>query len=302
MKKVQFAVFTDLHYDHIHDGKKRIYKFLNDIQNTSLDFIIELGDFCYPIDENKFILRELQQIGVPFYCVLGNHDSDAYPREHVMNFLEMQNNYYSFVHGKIKFIVLDACYIKNDAGCTPYFKRNYDKTSDCYPYIPPEEIEWLKNEFEDNNQYYVIFSHHSLVNEFASRGVFNRGEVREIINNVNMSGKHVLLCMNGHDHGDAVSKIDRTYYYTLNAMSYIWYGLREHYCYSKEIHDRYPYLKDMILYEEGFYTIVTIYGDGSFEIRGMNGHYQNITPQELGVGNMWNGVSVAPVVSSLKSK
>ncbi|MNP84364.1 hypothetical protein D3C76_1836450 [compost metagenome] len=58
----------------------------------------------------------------------------------------------------------------------------------------------------------------------------------------------------------------------------------------------------MILYEEGLYTIVTIYGDGSFEIRGMKGHYQNITPQELGVGDTWNGVSVAPKVSSLKSK
>lgn len=31
--------------------------------------------------------------------------------------------------------------------------------------------------------------------------------------------------------------------------------------------------------------------DGSFEIRGMKGHY-----------DMWNGVSIAPVVSSLISK
>ena len=301
MDIVRFAVFTDLHYDHIHDGKMRINNFLKDIQNTSLDFIIELGDFCYPIDKNKPLLRELQQTGVPFYCVLGNHDTDAYSREQVLNFLEMPNNYYSFIYGKIKFIVLDACYIKDEKGCKPYFKRNYDKASDYYPYLPPEEIQWIKKEFDDTNDYYVIFSHHSLVNEFASRGVFNRGEIREIINNVNNSGKHVLLCMNGHDHGDAVSKIDKTYFYTLNAMSYIWCGLREHYSYSKEIHDSYPYLKDMILYKEGFYTIVTIFGDGSFEIRGMNGHYQNITPQELGIVDLWNGVSVAPVVSALKS-
>ena len=39
--------------------------------------------------------------------------------------------------------------------------------------------------------------------------------------------------------------------------------------------------------------------DGSFEIRGMKGHYQSIIPQELGVDDMWNGVSIAPVVSSL---
>lgn len=299
MEKVKFAVFTDLHYDHIHDGKKRINNFLNDIQNKSLDFIIELGDFCYPIDENKYLLRQLQQIGVPFYCVIGNHDSDVYPREQVMDFLNLRNNYYSFVHGNIKFIVLDACYIKNEVGCKPYYKRNYDKASDCYPYIPPQEIEWLKNELGDINQYYVIFSHHSLVNEFAKRGVSNREEIREIINNVNMSGKQVLFCMNGHDHGDDVKNINGIDYYTLNSMAYIWHGTKETFYYSDEIHLKYPYLKDLILYEEPLHIIVTIDESMNVQIDGMEGHYQNISPQEIGIGNTWNGVSIEPRTSSL---
>lgn len=31
----------------------------------------------------------------------------------------------------------------------------------------------------------------------------------------------------------------------------------------------------------------------------MNGHYQNISPEELGINVMWNGRPISPVVSSL---
>lgn len=71
--------------------------------------------------------------------------------------------------------------------------------------------------------------------------------MRAIINRANEMNKKVLLCMNGHDHGNSVSKIGDTYYYALNAMSYIWYGPQfEHFTYPKEIHERYPYLKDVV--------------------------------------------------------
>lgn len=132
-----------------------------------------------------------------------------------------------------------------------------------------------------------------------NRGIYNRDDIREILEKKNENGKHALLCMNGHDHGDMVYEINGIYYYTLNSMSYIWHGIKETFNYSEEIHAKYPYLKDMILYEEGLHTIVTVSGDGHIKIEGMTGHYQNIAPRDIGLVDCWNGVSIKPVISAL---
>ena len=132
------------------------------------------------------------------------------------------------------------------------------------------------------------------------RGISNREEVRAILEQRNINRKKVLFCMNGHDHGDAAVDINGICYYTLNCMSYIWHGLKETYNYPKEIHERYPYLKDMILYEDGLHAIVTIDEKGEVIIEGMQTSYENVTPSDVGiVNNSWNGVSIEPVVSAV---
>ncbi|MCM1989068.1 metallophosphoesterase family protein [Oceanirhabdus seepicola] len=301
MDKIKFALFTDLHYDHIPDGRERIENFVTNIKDTDVDFVIQLGDFCIPKEENQVLLDMLDSIGKPYYHVIGNHDSDLFPREKVMNFLHMGKSYYSFNYGKVKFIVLDTCFIKTDNGYEPYCKKNYNRIKDIYPILPDYEFKWLEDQLTDDSEYFVIFSHHSFENEFAKRGVYNRDEVRSLINRVNQTGKKVLLCINGHDHGDSLEKIGQTYYFGLNTMSYIWFGPEyEHFCYSDEIHKKYPGLKDIVLYEEGLYSIITITEHGGIEIQGMNGQYQNISPRELGLGDVWNGRSILPTISSLK--
>lgn len=301
MERVKFALFTDLHYDHIHDGYQRLENFITNVRKIDIDFVIQLGDFCVPKDENRFLLDLLDSIGIPHYHVIGNHDSDLYSRDKVIKFLKMNNSYYSFKNQKIKFIVLDTCFIKTDYGYEPYCKKNYDKTKDVYPVLPDYEFKWLEEQLTDDSEYYIIFSHHSFENEFAKRGVYNRFEIRELINRINDTGKKVLLCVNGHDHGDSLEKIGQTYYFGLNSMSYIWFGPQyEHFYYSNEIHEQYPFLKDLVLYKDGLYAIVTITEDGCIDIEGIRGHYQNITPKELGIGDMWNGRSILPIVSSLK--
>lgn len=45
---MKFAVFTDLHYDAIHDGERRINEFINSVKIKNIDFVIDLGDLCYP--------------------------------------------------------------------------------------------------------------------------------------------------------------------------------------------------------------------------------------------------------------
>lgn len=301
MKSVKFAVFADLHYDHIHDGAERLQNFITKVKDKQLDFVIQLGDFCVPKEENEFLLHMLLDIGKPVYHVIGNHDSDVVQRDEVMKFLNLDNSYYSFKKGNIKFIVLDTCFIKTDEGYEPYYKRNYNKTKDAYPVLPEEQLKWLENELTDSSDYYVIFSHHSFENDFAKRGVHNKAEVTALINRINDTGRKVLLCINGHDHGDSLEKIGQTHYFGLNSMSYIWVGPEhEHFSYSEEIHRQYPFIKDLVLYKDGLYAIVTITEKGGINIEGINGHYQNVSPRELGLGDRWNGRSVLPIVTSLK--
>lgn len=301
MNKVKFAIFSDLHYEHIHDGYERLQNFITYIKNLDVDFIIQLGDFCIPKEENRFLLGMLDSLGKPHYHTIGNHDSDLLPREDVMRFFKIDSSYYSFTKEKIKFIVLDTCFIKTDNGYEAYCKKNYDKSKDIYPILPDYEFKWLNDQFNDDSEAYIIFSHHSFENDFAKRGVYNRAEVRDLINSVNSKGKKVLLCVNGHDHGDSLKKIGQTYYFGLNSMSHIWFGPQyEHFCYSNDIHKKYPFLKDLVLYKDGLFAIVTISEDYGIEIEGMNGAYQNISPKDIGIEGTWNGRSVLPRVSSLK--
>lgn len=301
MDRIKFAIFTDLHYEHIPDGRQRIEKFITNVSDADVDFVIELGDFCSPKEENQVLIDILDSIGKPHYHLIGNHDSDLFPKEDVMIFLKMDNSYYSFKYGEVRFIVLDTCFIKKDNGYEPYCKKNYDEANDIYPFLPDDEFKWLEYQLTDDSKYFVIFSHHSFENEFAKRGVYNRGVVRNLINSVNHKGKKVLLCINGHDHGDSLKKMGQTYYFGLNSMSYIWFGPQfEHFSYADEIHEQYPALKDMVLYQEGLYSIITITEDGGIDIQGMNGHYQNISPKELGLEDVWNGRSILPIISSLK--
>ena len=301
MDRIKFGIFTDLHYEHIHDGRQRIENFITNAREAEVDFVIELGDLCSPNEKNQVLLNMLDSIGKPHYHLMGNHNTDLFTKKEVTDFLQMDNSYYSFKYGKVRFIVLDTCFIKTDNAYEPYCKRNYEKIKGIYPILPDYEIKWLEYQLNDDSEYYVIFSHHSFENEFAKRGVNNRESVRNLINRVNLTGNKVLLCINGHDHGDSLKKIEQTYYFGLNSMSYIWFGPQfDHFCYSDEIHKQYPFLKDLVLYREGLYSFITITENGGIEIQGMNGHYQNISPKELGLEDVWNGRSILPTISSLK--
>lgn len=299
MNSVRFAVFTDLHFDHIPDGRRRTEDFAACARKANVDFVIQLGDFCSPKDENRVLLDILDGIGKPHYHLIGNHESDRFSKDEVLRFLHMERSFYSFCFGGVKFIALDTCFIQTEDGYVPYCKRNYKGVGGVHPVLPDDQFAWLKSQFTNDHSCYVIFSHHSLENEYPGRGVFNRDAVRNVIDEANRAGHKVLLSINGHDHGDSLRKIGETHYFGLNSMSYIWLGPQyEHFCYSSEIHQQYPVLKDVVLYREGLFGIITIAEEGRIEIQGMTGHYRDISPRELGLGQ-WNGRPLLPVVSSL---
>lgn len=291
---IRFAAFTDLHYDHIFDGDRRIEEFLSAVENEKVDFIISLGDLCYPSEQNEHLLAKLESANVPVYYVVGNHDSDHCSHENIKDFLKRDSLHYSFIVENTKFIVLNSCFMKRNDTYYSYLKKNYEKQSDLYPIIPDFEVEWLKKEMADENLFYVICSHHSLANNHSKRGIANREEIREIL-----SCRKTLLCLNGHDHGDACERINNIPYFTLNSMTYIWHGAKEMYVYEKDVHERYPYLKDLILYKDALHCIIEIDGD-KVMIKGMESDYLYVTPEDVGISDRrWNGVSIEPKISDL---
>ncbi|WP_055668680.1 metallophosphoesterase family protein [Desnuesiella massiliensis] len=299
MGSIKFALFTDLHHDVIPDGLERLSRFMTRARKAEVDFIIELGDFCHPCDKNKELLSMFNDFEKPHYHVIGNHDSDLYTKKDVMNWLGMEHSYYSFECGNIKFIVLDSAFIQYGNEFEAYYRRNYEVEDGIYPSIPDYELTWLQREISESLLPIVIFSHHSLENNFRKRGVSNREAVQSIINHGTVNGKKILLCINGHDHADSIDKIDKTYYFTLNSISYKWFGPEfEHFCYSSEIHAKCPYLKDIVLYSEPLSAIISIDEQYNIDIQGMEGGYEKITPKELGITGPWDGRTISPNVSS----
>lgn len=288
-KVIKFAVFTDLHYDDIYDGDSRIQWFIENIKGENLDFIINLGDFCAPTKKNIGILQRIKELKIPMYSVIGNHDTDYCDKNEIIQFLNMKSNYYSFTKENIKFIILDSCYYKEGNKVVNFYKGNFKKSKGSYPIVPNRELYWLRKELNSSEKYYVIFSHHSLENDFSRRGIFNRIDIRDILEEVKQYHKEVLFCMNGHDHGIDMKQIKDIYYIGMNSMSYIWLGSDyEDYCYNEDIHKKYPYIKDLALYKEPLYAIVDIDKDGSFSIKGTESTYLGRSPEERGFPNMFN--------------
>ena len=288
---MRFLVFGDLHYDEVDDGDRRVSELVTRIEEVNPDFVVSLGDLCKPIAENEGrVLERLRATGVPIYHTIGNHESDGCHLSEAMQFLSLENSYYSFEYNDIKFIVLNSCYFSRDKEEQPYYKKNYKGEGSLYPIIPSEEMEWLKAELEDNKKY-IIFSHHSLVNEFRDRGIFNREDVRTLFR-----GKEILLCMNGHDHGDGFFVIDDVPYYTVNSAAYMWCGVQI--SSSETLKEKYAYLNGMLMYKQAFCVSIEI-DESEIHINGMEGEYLSVTPEDVELYDYkWNGVSIEPRTSS----
>ena len=259
-----------------------------------------MGDLCEPLTENQFILDKLASVGKPVYHMLGNHDCDVKRKEDVLSFFKLPNSFYSFSYGSVKFIVLDACYMQDENGIRDYLGIEYDRKTMTYPFLPEWELSWLEKELEDSYPYFVILSHHSLQNPFGNRGVANRREIWKKLKNAEKKGKQILLCMNGHDHDDSIVMRGKTCCFTLNASSYIWLPDEyEHFFYPKKLHERYPLLKNILLYEKTPFAIIAILEDGTVSVSGMEGYYRDCSPQELGV-DQWNGRKLSSRISSFQ--
>ena len=313
MRKVKFGVFADLHVDIMHDTQERLRAFLDACRTENVDFIIQLGDFCYPDDNRKVvcapehmpvnianairvktyadkpaILRMFNDFEKPSYHVLGNHDCDMCTKKEQLAFMEAKNgSYYSFDHGGFHFVVLDTNYVRTDAGeYFAYENSNYFEAGFRSDWqrenVSPDQLQWLKEDLANTNNPTVVFSHAS----FARRGahlwtVNNYKDVLEIFNNAPAG---VVACFNGHHHVDIANKEEGIWYVQINSMDCCWVDVDfiQENLYGHEIDEKYPNIKYTMPYKDPVFAIITM-DDKGIDIKGRQSEFVGKTPEEMGL-------------------
>lgn len=295
-RSVKFGIVTDAHQDLFPNVEERLDEFINAAKKENVDFIIQLGDFCFPKIENKKFLEIWNSFKSEKYHVLGNHDMDLCSKQEAFDFWGMDSKkpYYSFDFGSFHFVILDPNNILKNDKYIPYHKGNYYSEGNNINYIDKEQLDWLDNDLLNTKKQVVIFSHQPLYN------ISNRNEVIEILNKINQNQtKKVLVWFSGDEHKNWYYNENSIHHIQINSLSYYWVG-DKYSCdirYSKEIQEQYPNLKKMIPYKDPLYCFVEIDLDVNFlKIRGKRSQFISPGPQELGIKEIGRPFTISPSI------
>ncbi len=283
LSKVTFGICADVHKDIQPDAEDRLRTFIQKMNGEEVDFIIQLGDFCFPKDKNKDFFEIWTQFMKDRYHVLGNHDMDKSSKDEIRSFLGMERSFYSYDVKDFHFIVLDLNFFRNDQGeVVDYNKGNYfSHPEDARGIIPDEQLAWLEEDINNTDKHTVVFSHQSLL---YSSG--NGEKVRAILEKADQeaSFKKVIACINGHHHNNVYDRIKDIPYININSMSYHWVG-EKYVCpdrYPEEIMKAYPEAKYIAPYNDPLYALVEL-TNKSLKITGIKSDFMPPTPADLGI-------------------
>lgn len=307
MEKVVFGVIADLHADIAFDARQRLETFLEACRAARVDFIIQLGDFIYPragsrcvcapqrrpvniqaaIDRPAPVDREgllalYRAFPKPQYHVLGNHDLDFCTKQDMVRYLGMPGAQYAFAQGGVRFAVLDCNFFAQGGRVHGFSQGNYFDGDDL-PYLPPENLEWLRGQlWAHRGEPWVLFSHQRLT--ARPFGIKNHARLRALLAEYRAAGGRVALCMNGHNHLDGAQKQDGTLFFDLNSASNQWLG-EGFACrrFSQEVEEAFPSLRYTAPYRDALFAIVEL-AEGRGRIRGRESEFLPPAPAALGYG------------------
>lgn len=141
-----------------------INNFVTDMQEFEPKFIIHLGDVIEGTGDEDYVglagislvKKELEKVGVPVHWVLGNHDLRSVTKNQFKDVLKLDSLQQVFDIGDYRFIILDANF--NPQGGFP----GPDGNNRFIPgFVPPEEIEWLKDQLATDKRVF-IFMHQGI--------------------------------------------------------------------------------------------------------------------------------------------
>jgi len=297
LRPLRFGIIADIHKDVMHDADDRLRVFIEHMTREKVDFVLQLGDFCVPKEENLGFLKVWNTFKGPRYHVLGNHDTDdngqgPTTRERTMAYWGMPARFYSFDRGGVHFVVLDG----ND--------RPADHKSGYPRFMASDQLEWLRKDLAATKKSTVIFVHQSPERP-EDGGLQNGAVVRGILEQANRDAgfRKVVACFTGHHHRDYVRQINNIVYPQINSASYYWVGgnfIRVRY--SKEVDAQYPYIKYTVPYRNSIFALATIDpGRGFLKIEGKRSEFVGPAPWELGeTKDYWDAKTLTAGVANWK--
>ncbi len=230
---VKAGVITDMHRTTQADTDTRKFSasmpkmqaFVNAMNTVKPAFVVELGDFVDTLSAGTDPLKNLAQIETLFtslpcahYHVLGNHDFDNLKRNEMLDNIRntgipQRQTWYSWDASGVHFIVLDADYTPK--GYRPYDMNTPEDTFWTWKdtIIPPQELQWLKEDLQKTALPVILFSHQTLDRvDDQDHNIKNASAVRAILE---ASGK-VLAVISGHDHQGGYANIKGIHYIVMN--------------------------------------------------------------------------------------
>lgn len=298
-KELKFGIVADVHKDLIPDADERLQKFIDEATKRKVDFIIQLGDFCFADPKNLDFLGIWNSFNGPKYHVLGNHDMDKNSKPEMLEFLEMPKTYYSYDFGEYHFVVLDANFLYQEEKFVDYKNANFYVNSSERTYINDEQIQWFKRDLEDTRLPTIVFSHQSLWH--YQWGVKNRLEIQKIME---VHKDKIICCMNGHNHIDFHHHQNGIDYIEVNSMSYQWMSdkFTSMDRFPKKYYKEYGNLHHIAAYKDPLYAFATLKPEGTLQIDGVKSEWLSPSPYDLGMPKAMYGSEATAEMSSYKLK
>ncbi|GAA3582249.1 metallophosphoesterase family protein [Snuella lapsa] len=295
-KKITFGIVTDVHKDLMPDADQRLEAFVNKATKKNVDFIIQMGDFCFGDNKNKDFMKVWEAFNGPKYHILGNHDMDKNSKEEVMEFWGMHKNYYSFDLGGYHFVVLDANFLYQDGKFIDYKHANFYVNSNLRAYINDQQIEWFKSDLESTQLPTIVFSHQSLWHDVGNR---------QVLQHIMEKNKQKVICaLNGHDHTDFHFHKNSIDYIGINSMSYKWVSgkFESTERFPKELYKEYGNLHHIAGYQDPLYAFVTLKPNGIMKVDGVKSNWMSPSPYDMGMVSDNQDVPFSAEISDYKIK
>ncbi|MBK7931745.1 MAG: metallophosphoesterase [Bryobacterales bacterium] len=266
---VRFGLIADVHYGLMPDAERRLDAFAEACASRSLDFVMQMGDFCHPKPDARSFLKKWHGIHSSRYNVLGNHDMDFGTKRQIMDELEMPRNYYSFDRGGFHFAILDCNYILDGSRHVDFANGNYFGTGDRRDRVNTEQLEWLRADLAATPLPSLVFTHQCIDGYWNRPAPEPRAEVKALLTEANRASgwNKVFACFSGHEHVDHHSVAAGVHYLLVNSASYHWVG-EEYGRFAK--------------YTQPLYAFVTLSADGWLTMEGRRGEFIPPSPKQLG--------------------
>lgn len=257
---MKFLLFADLHYApglFWSRGWDALKTFQRRAEQEGCDFIIHAGDLGHSSLKIPDFIKAYNDFHIPSYHCLGNHDGDGCTIEDVIRDYKMPHEYYYFDACGYRMIITNTNYYKHGDEYVRYSGGNYYSHPAERDYIPPEQLDWIRQTVEESSYPCILFSHQSFE---RCDGLKNRDDVLAIIDEANKKRPHsVLMCINGHCHRDFIRIRNNVIFFDVNSASYDWID-NPHNLFPKEEADKYEFMRNTVCYTDPLYAVVTVEG------------------------------------------